>query len=116
MLSSVIQREYVKAQGYYEQALNMRRQLYPADRFPQGHADLAQSLQQSGSCPESSRGIRQGTGLLHEQALNMRLQLYPADRFPQGHVDLAQTLYNLGSPHGAQGERTARHRAITSRP
>jgi tetratricopeptide (TPR) repeat protein len=35
------QGDYAGALGYYRQALQMQQRLYPADRYPQGHPDLA---------------------------------------------------------------------------
>jgi hypothetical protein len=35
--------DFVKAVAYHEQALAMYQRLYPVDRFPQGHPELAAS-------------------------------------------------------------------------
>ena len=35
--------------GYYRQALEINRMLYPADQYPQGHPDLAGSLTNVGT-------------------------------------------------------------------
>ncbi len=35
------QGDYGEARGYYERALAMDQALYPKDRYPQGHPDLA---------------------------------------------------------------------------
>ena len=42
------QGDYAGARPYYEQALAMSRQLYPAERYPPGHPDLALSLNNLG--------------------------------------------------------------------
>jgi len=42
------QGEYAKADPYHRDALAMYRSLYPKDRYPQGHPDLAQSLNNLG--------------------------------------------------------------------
>src|SRR5262245_1887326 len=80
----------------FEQALAMRRKLYPPERFPDGHPDLATSLNNLG-------GVLQDLGqpakaLPHyEQALAMHRKLYPPERFQDGHSALATSLNNLSS-------------------
>jgi CHAT domain-containing protein len=81
----------------------MRRQLYPAARFPGGHPDLAQSLNNLGGLLES-RGDLAGAEPFLRDALAMRRQLYPAARFPGGHPDLAHSLSWLGYLLQAQGD------------
>ncbi len=49
------QGEYSKAQEFYQQALDMLRQLYPAKRYPQGHEDPGPQPQQSGWCPSRTK-------------------------------------------------------------
>ena len=73
----------------------MRRKLYPADKFPDGQADLAISLNNMG-CVLQSVGRLEGALEHHQQALAMRRKLYSAVRFPDGHAYLAQSLGNLG--------------------
>jgi tetratricopeptide (TPR) repeat protein len=97
------QGEYGRAQQYYQEALAMRQQLFPKEQYPQGHSDLALSLNNLGN-------------LLHEQgeygralqyfqdALAMCRQLYPKDQYPQGHPQLAISLNNLGALLQDQGE------------
>ena len=43
------QGDYGEAQGYHERALAMNEALYPKDRYPQGHPDLAPSLNNLGA-------------------------------------------------------------------
>jgi CHAT domain-containing protein/Tfp pilus assembly protein PilF len=97
------QGEYAGALRYHEQALAMRRRLYPTDRYPQGHPHLALSLNNLGALlkdqGEYARALR-----YHEQALAMRRRLYPTDRYPQGHPHLASSLSNLGGLLRDQGE------------
>jgi CHAT domain-containing protein/Tfp pilus assembly protein PilF len=85
-----------------EQALAMRQKLYPATQFPEGHPDLAQSLNNLGVLHRVQGQYAQALRYL-EQALAMRQKLYPATQFPEGHPDLAQSLVNLGTLLQDQG-------------
>src|SRR5262249_35714747 len=53
-----------------EQALALRRQLYPTERYPHGHADLARSLNNLGSLLEARRELAQAERF-YRQALAM---------------------------------------------
>jgi CHAT domain-containing protein/Tfp pilus assembly protein PilF len=81
----------------------MRQKLYPKERFPDGHPELATSLNNLG-------GVVQALGqpakaLPHyEQALAMNKKLYPKKRFPKGHPELAHSLNNLGGVREALGQ------------
>ncbi len=68
---------------------------YPTDRYPQGHPDLATSLNNLGALLEA-QGSYGEARVYYERALAMRELLYPKDRYPQGHPDLATSLNNLG--------------------
>jgi CHAT domain-containing protein/tetratricopeptide (TPR) repeat protein len=95
--------EYSQALPYYEQALAMCRRLYPEARFPQGHPDLALSLNNLGFLLQAMGEY--GKALpYYEQALAMRRRLYPEARFPQGHPELAQSLNNLAGLVWRMGE------------
>ena len=73
----------------------MYRKLYPAAKFPDGHTDLAVSLNNVGIVLESLGRLE--SALEHyQQALAMRRKLYPAAKFPDGHADLAGSLNNMG--------------------
>ncbi len=81
----------------------MAQALYPRDRYPQGHPDLATHLtnlgvllQKQGSCRESRGGW--------QTWLEMTQALYPRERYPQGHPDLALGLNNLGALLQEQGD------------
>ena len=70
---------------HHQQALAMNAKALPAkDKFPDGHADLAASLNNLG-------GVLQSLGRLeaalehYQQALAMYRKLYPPDKFPDGH-------------------------------
>jgi tetratricopeptide (TPR) repeat protein len=97
------QGEYGKAQGCFEEALEMRRKLYPPDRYPQGHPDLAQCLNNLGPVLQAQGEYGKAQGCF-EEALEMCRKLYPPGRYPQGHPHLAQCLNNLGSVRQDQGE------------
>ena len=74
----------------------MNQKLYPKERFPDGHPELADSLNNMGgvlqSLGESGKALP-----YYEQALAMNQKLYPKERFPDGHPDLAGSLNNMGS-------------------
>ena len=80
----------------------MRQSLYPKDRYPQGHPDLAQSLNALGFLLQAQGSYGEARGYF-ERALAMDQSLYPKDRYPQGHPDLATSLNNLGFLLQAQG-------------
>jgi CHAT domain-containing protein/tetratricopeptide (TPR) repeat protein len=86
------------------EALEMRRKLYPPERFKDGHPDLANSLNWMGfvldSLGESAKALT-----YYEQALAMRQKLYPPERFKDGHADLAHSLSNMGGVLYALRER-----------
>jgi tetratricopeptide (TPR) repeat protein len=85
------------------EALDIRRKLYPPERFKDGHPDLASSLNYMGSVlrslGESGKALS-----YYEQALAMRQKLYPPERFKDGHPDLASSLNNVGVVLGSLGE------------
>jgi tetratricopeptide (TPR) repeat protein/CHAT domain-containing protein len=84
-------------------ALELRRKLYPPERFPDGHPDLALSLHNLGAVllemGEPAKALP-----YDEQVLTMRQKLYPRDRFPDGHPHLALSLNNLGMALYALGD------------
>ena len=81
----------------------MHQALYPKDRFPHGHPDLANSLNNLGLLLKAQGDYGEARGYL-ERALAMNEALYPKDRYPQGHPDLATSLNNLGALLQAQGD------------
>jgi CHAT domain-containing protein/Tfp pilus assembly protein PilF len=95
--------QYADAVKPAEQVLALQRQLYPATSYPDGHPELAASLNRLG-------------GLLHtqgeyaralpywEQALAMAEKLYPPERYSRGHHNLGACLNNLGVLLQARGE------------
>jgi CHAT domain-containing protein/Tfp pilus assembly protein PilF len=92
----------VEATGLLERSLAMRRKLYPQERFPQGHPDLAESLNNLGLLLKA-RGDYAQAEPLYRDALAMYRKLYPSERFPQGHPVLATSLNNLGTLLEARG-------------
>jgi tetratricopeptide (TPR) repeat protein/CHAT domain-containing protein len=84
-------------------ALALRRQLYPLDKYPDGHRELAQSLNNIGSLLQVQRSYAEARPF-YEQALAMRRKLYPESKFPDGSPDLAFSLNNLGFLLEVQGQ------------
>jgi CHAT domain-containing protein/tetratricopeptide (TPR) repeat protein len=79
-------------------ALEIRKKVYSKDRYPQGHPDLASSLNWLGFLLES-QGEYTKAEPYYREALAMRQALYP-----KGHSELAQSLNNLGMVLKYQGE------------
>jgi tetratricopeptide (TPR) repeat protein len=97
------QGRYPEATKLLREVLEIRRKLYPARRYPQGHPDLARSLNNLGFMLWTQEEY--GPALDYfRQALRMNQQLYPKERYPQGHEDLATSLYHLGALLQAQGQ------------
>jgi tetratricopeptide (TPR) repeat protein len=93
---------YAEAARSLEQVLTMRQRLYPRERYPQGHPDLAQSFNNLGFVLKAQGEYAKAENYL-QQALRMCQGLYPREQYPQGHPDLAQCLNNLGLLLQAQG-------------
>jgi CHAT domain-containing protein/Tfp pilus assembly protein PilF len=85
------------------QALAIRQRLYPAADYPDGHDDLATSLNNLGAFLEAMGEHGKALPYL-EQALDMRQRLYPPVKYPDGHPYLAESLSNLGSLLQSMGE------------
>jgi CHAT domain-containing protein/tetratricopeptide (TPR) repeat protein len=84
----------------------MRQALYPRERYPQGHPQLAGSLNNLGGLLQA-QGDYGGARGYYQRALAMHQALYPKEQYPQGHPDLANSLNNLGGllkDQGAYGE------------
>ncbi len=69
--------------------------LYPKTDYPQGHPELARSLNVLAYLLRVQGDFGGARGYL-ERAMAMNQALYPKDRFPQGHPGLAAGLNNLG--------------------
>jgi CHAT domain-containing protein len=96
------QGRYSEALGYCRQALGMVRELYPPERYPRGHADLAAGLNNVGSVLRGQGSYTEALAY-YRQALAMRQQLYPPELYPLGHPLLVPSLHNLAGVLHAQG-------------
>jgi tetratricopeptide (TPR) repeat protein len=81
----------------------MRHTLYPPGKYPDGHPELATSLNNVGFVLRA-RGEYGLAEPFFSDALAMRQQLYPKEKYPDGHPDLAQSLNNVGFLLEARGE------------
>jgi CHAT domain-containing protein/Tfp pilus assembly protein PilF len=100
-------RDYAKAKESFRQALDTRRALYPKDKFPQGHADIAKTVSWLGGVHQAAGESGKAEALFRE-ALDMNRALYPRDKFPEGHADVARSLANLADLyHDAREYRKA---------
>jgi CHAT domain-containing protein/Tfp pilus assembly protein PilF len=88
-----------EALGLLEKALELRRKLYPESKYPRGHADLAESLNNMGvvltTLGQPAKGLP-----YFEQALQMRQRLRPKQDSPA----VASNLSNVGSALQALGQ------------
>jgi CHAT domain-containing protein/Tfp pilus assembly protein PilF len=97
------QGEYAKAEPFFRDSLSMRLSLYPRDKYPQGHRDLIQSLNNLAALLRT-QGKDAEAEPYYRDALSMCRSLYPKDQFPQGHPLLAASLNNLGFLLQVQGD------------
>jgi CHAT domain-containing protein/tetratricopeptide (TPR) repeat protein len=88
----------VPATTLFKQALAVQRQLFPREKFPNGHADLVASLNNVGALLKDRGELTQATPYFRD-ALVMSRKL-----FPKGHPLVAISLNNLGTLLNAQGE------------
>jgi CHAT domain-containing protein/Tfp pilus assembly protein PilF len=95
--------KYQDASKMAREALRIRRRLYPKKQYPDGHPDLARSLNNLGSLLQAQGEYAQAEPFLRD-ALAMYQKLYPKARYPDGHLHLATSLNNLGGLLQAQGE------------
>ncbi len=80
----------------------MEQALYPEERYPHGHRDVAESLNNVGVLLLAQGSKGEARGYL-ERALAMTQALYPKEWYPQGHPGLAERLGNLGGLLFRQG-------------
>jgi CHAT domain-containing protein/Tfp pilus assembly protein PilF len=97
------QGKFLEATKIQKQVLDFLRRLYPEATYPQGHRDLAISLNNLASLLQAQGEYAKALDY-YRQALEMRQRLYPKAKYPQGHPDLAQSLNNLGFVLQAQGK------------
>ncbi|MFI5455305.1 MAG: tetratricopeptide repeat protein [Isosphaerales bacterium] len=94
------------ALGKAKQVLQIRERLYPNGEYPDGHFDLARSLNAMGVLLQAQGAYSEARGYF-ERVLAMLEALYPKKRFRQGHPNLAASLNNLGNillHQGAYGD------------
>ena len=94
---------YVTAIKYEKTALDICKRLYPTDKYPDGHPDLAAHLDNMGGFLDDL-GDYDLAKSFYREALAMRKKLYPVDKYPDGHYELARSLNNLGALLFKRGE------------
>ena len=77
------QGSYGEARGYYERALAMHQSLYPKERYPQGHPDLARSLNNLGSLLQAQGSYGEARAVLRASAGDVPVAL-PQGPLPAG--------------------------------
>jgi CHAT domain-containing protein/tetratricopeptide (TPR) repeat protein len=77
-------------------ALTLREKLYPAERYPDGHLVLVQTLNAL-SILYNALGQHDKMLSHSQRALAMCEKLFPPERYPNGHPDKAQTLLSIGA-------------------
>ena len=82
----------------------MVQALYPKERYPQGHPNLARSLNNLGGVLQALGNYAEARGYF-QRALEMIQALYPKERYPQGHPYLVIGMNNLGDLLWHQGNR-----------
>jgi CHAT domain-containing protein/Tfp pilus assembly protein PilF len=85
-----------------KQAAALARRLYPPEDFPDGHPELAGSLNTLGFLFQAGGDLVQAE-VYFRQALAVNRRLYPPRRFPHGHRDLAASVNNVGAALWARG-------------
>jgi CHAT domain-containing protein/tetratricopeptide (TPR) repeat protein len=95
--------KFIEAIKVFRRALDFGHRLYPKDRFPNGHNELATSINNLAEAHEAA-GDYANAEPLFQEALAMRRFLFPKDRFPIGHPDLAGSIDNLASLYHSAGK------------
>jgi CHAT domain-containing protein len=85
------------------QALEIRQKLYPTAKFPDGHPDLAKSLNSIGLVLKAL-GQAEPALPYYRQSLEMHRKLYPAAKYPDGHPQLALGLNGMGAALLSMGQ------------
>jgi CHAT domain-containing protein/Tfp pilus assembly protein PilF len=94
-----------------EEIVRLRRRLYPKEQFPDGHHDLAVSLNNLGGYLRDRGDYPRAEGY-HLAALAMFAKLYPPERFPDGQQDVAICLNNVGIVLNSRGDFPAAERFL----
>jgi tetratricopeptide (TPR) repeat protein len=97
------QGRYPESTKLLQEVLRLVEGVYPKDKYPQGHPDLAMTLHNVGFLLQDQREYAKALPYF-EKALAMRQRLYPTDKYPRGHPDLASSLNNLGGLRQALGD------------
>ncbi len=92
--------KYLEAQKAWEAALEVARQLYPKDQFPDGHANLATSLSNLGALLKAQGKLAEAEPRLRD-ALEMTKRVFTGDQ-----PEVARSLDNLASLLYAEGKLT----------
>ena len=91
-----------EAEKAFRQALRIRQKLYRSDQYPEGHPELAVSLNNLAGILQEQGQLIAAEALCH-QALMIQRKHYPPNRYPDGHPYLAHSLNNLGMVLKSQG-------------
>jgi CHAT domain-containing protein len=97
------QARFPAATDRLRRALELRQRVFIRDKYPDGHPDLAGSLNNLASSLEAQGEYGEAEFFIR-QTLQMARALYPKARYPNGHPHLATSLNNLGFVLQAQGE------------
>jgi len=95
--------QYAAATEVQEKVLACQRKLYPVDKYPGGHPDLADSLNALGFVLKA-RGEYAKAEPYYRDALEMKKRLYPPEKYPDGLSEVAYSLNELGLLLGLRGE------------
>jgi CHAT domain-containing protein len=96
-------RNHVKARDAFRELVEVCRTLYPKKDFPQGHVDLAESINRLGFIYWAAEEYDQAEPLFRE-GLDMRRALFAKEKYPRGHSDLATSINNLADVYEKTGE------------
>jgi CHAT domain-containing protein/tetratricopeptide (TPR) repeat protein len=89
------QGRHAAATKLLREALKLREQLYPKAKYPDGHPDLAASLDNLGGILWD-QGDYDGALPFFQKTLAMVERLYPKAKYPGGHPEVALSLNKLG--------------------
>jgi len=84
-----------QGEEFSRRSLEMLNRLYPADRYPEGHPNLASGLLAAGSVLIELGDFTRATGYLH-RGIAMMERVYGRTDHPLGHPSLALAYYESG--------------------
>jgi CHAT domain-containing protein/Tfp pilus assembly protein PilF len=87
----------------FQKAVELLQKVYPKEKYPNGHVELAVSLNNLGLLLQA-QGDYGKAEPFYREALEMFQKLFPKEKFPSGHPLLARSLINLGGLLYLQGE------------